>query len=268
MGVSRWVVLVKEPKYRRPLSSNQIRLLYILFKFRFGTSDLIATVVKKDRSTVYESLRTLEQQGYVHKFHDSSYRLRGRPAIYTLAAKGIKYLRDTSKIDQTTLRNFYKNKRIAVENEQLVDQCLLVFRIFNVLKAQTGQAFSIYTKYELDKDDFVSPTPELWLQRQGKSQEPDYILDIFPAGTMTWLLRKRLRQHQEFADENGYLYPNVLVVANNPNTEKRLFKQVKNAMQDFEFYIAQQVMLLGDDKKVWLDLMESDEDEFVRCALE
>jgi predicted transcriptional regulator len=260
-------VLVKEPKYRRPVSSNQVRLLYILFKFRFGTSDLIATLVKKDRSTVYESLRTLEKQGYIHKFHNSSYRLRGRPAIYTLAAKGIKYLRDTSKVDPTTLRNFYKNKRIAIENEPLVDQCLLVFRIFNLLKAQTGQTFSIYTKHELDKEDFVSPPPELWLQRQGKSQKPDYILDIFPAGTMTWLLRKRLRQHQEFAEEYEYFYPNVLLVTGNPNTEKRIFKQVESAIQDFEFYITQQVMLIGHDKEIWIDVVESDEDGFVRKDL-
>jgi predicted transcriptional regulator len=260
-------VLVKEPRYRRSVSSNQVRLLYILFKFRFGASNLIAEVVKKDRSTVYESLRTLEQQGYLRKFHDKTYRLRGRPAIYTLAAKGIKYLRENSQVDQTTLRNFYKNKRIAVENEPLVDQCLLVFRLFNVLKAQTGKTFLIYTKHELDKDDFVNPKPELWLQRQGKSQKPDYILDIFPASTMTWLLRKRLRQHQDFADEYEYLYPNVLLVAGNTSTEKRLFRQVESAIQDFEFYITQQEMLLSGDKQIWIDLEGSCEDEIERVQL-
>lgn len=260
-------MLVKEPKYRRLLSSNQIRLLYILFKFRFGTSDLIATLVKKDRSTVYESLRTLEQQGYIHKFHDKTFRLRGRPAVYTLAAKGIKYLHENSRVDHTTLRNFYKNKHIAVENEPLVDQCLLVFRIFNVLKAQTGKTFSIYTKHELDNDDFVSPKPELWLRRQGKSQKPDYILDIFPAGTMTWLLRKRLRQHQEFFEEYEYPYPNVLLVAGNASTERRLFKQVECAIQDFEFYITEEELLLSGNKKIWVYLMESDEVDFARVSL-
>ena len=261
-------MLVKEPKYRRSVSSNQVKLLYILFKFRFGTSDLIAELVKKDRSTVYESLRTLEKQGYIHKFHNKTYRLRGRPAVYTLAAKGIKYLRDTSKVDPTTLRNFYKNKRIALENEPLVDQCLLIFRIFNLLKAQTGQAFSIYTKYELDKEDFVSPPPELWLQRQGKSQKPDYVLDIFSSGTMTWLLRKRLRQHQEFAEEYEYLYPNVLLVTGNMNTERRLFRQVENAIQDFEFYITQQDIFLSSDKNTWVNVAETyDEDELQRVGL-
>lgn len=260
-------MLVKEPKYRRPVSSNQVRLLYILFKFRFATSDLIAELVKKDRSTVYESLRTLEQQGYIHKFHDKTYRLRGRPATYTLAAKGIKYLRNTSKVDQTILRNFYKNKHIAAENEPLVDQCLLVFRLFNVLKAQTGKTFSIYTKHELNKDDFVNPKPELWLQRQGRSERPDYVLDIFPAGTMTWLLRKRLRQHQEAEEESEYTYPNVLLVTGNMNTEKRIFRQVEGAIQNFEFYITQQETLLSGDSKVWIDLMESDEDSYIRLQL-
>ncbi len=260
-------MLVNEPRYRRSVNSNQVRLLYILFKFRFGTSDLIAEVVKKDRSTVYESLRTLERQGYIHKFHDKTYRLRGRPAIYTLAAKGIKYLRDNSGADQTTLRNFYKNKRIAIENEPLVDQSLLVFRIFNVLKAQTGRTFSIYTKHELDKDDFVNPKPELWLQRQGKSQKPDYILDIFPAGTMTWLLRKRLRQHQEAEEESDYIYPNVLLVAGNPSTERRLSRQVESAIQDFEFYITQKELLLGRAKRIWIDLEESCGGEIKRTEL-
>jgi hypothetical protein len=143
----------------------------------------------------------------------------------------------------------------------------LVFRIFNVLKAQTGQTFSIYTKYELNKEDFISPPPELWLQRQGKSQKLDYILDIFPAGTMTWLLRKRLRQHQEFAEEYEYLYPSVLLVAGNPNTEKRTFRLVETAIQDFEFYITQQEMLFSSNKKIWVDVIESDEDEFVRKDL-
>ncbi|MCA9348428.1 hypothetical protein KC867_03395, partial [Candidatus Saccharibacteria bacterium] len=105
------------------------------------------------------------------------------------------------------------------------------------------------------------------LALQGKSQKPDYILDIFPAGTMTWLLRKRLRQHQEAEEESDYIYPNVLLVASNASTERRLFKQVESAIQDFEFYITQEELLLSGDRNVWIDLMESDEDEFVRRPL-
>lgn len=258
-------VLVKEPKYRRPVSSNQLRLLQVLFKFRFVTTDLLVPVIKRDRSTIYESLYVLEKQGYVHKFHDKTYRLRGKSAVYCLASKGIRFLRENTKYNETTLRNFYKNKRMAVDNEDHVDHCLLIFKIFNILKAQTGDKFYIYTKYELTRGSYVTPHPELYLHRRGRSQKPDYMLDIFPAGTMTWLLRKRLRQHQEFADDSEYQYPNVLLLAGNTSTERRLIKQAENSMQDFEFYITQQELLLGEnDGKIWIDIDESYDDEFVR----
>jgi hypothetical protein len=95
------------------------------------------------------------------------------------------------------------------------------------------------------------------------------MLDIFPAGTMTWLLRKRLRQHQDFADESEYQYPDILCLAGNVNTERRLFRQVESTIQDFDFHITQQEFLLGEnDGKIWIDLYESDEDEFVRAKLD
>jgi hypothetical protein len=199
--------------------------------------------------------------------HDSKYRLRGRPATYCLASKGIAYLRETTELDQTTLRNFYKNKRLVSENEQLVDRCLLVFRLFNIFKARTGERFRIYTKYEMDRDDYPKPLPDLQLVAK-EPDKPGYLLDIFPAGTMTWLLRKRLRQHQEFAEDSEYQYPDVLLIAGNVHTEKRLFKLVENALQDFEFQVTQQTLLLDEnDGKIWIDLDESDEDTLDRVGL-
>ena len=84
---------------------------------------------------------------------------------------------------------------------------------------------------------------------------------------MTWLLRKRLRQHQEFFEEYEYPYPNVLLVAGNASTERRLFKQVECAIQDFEFYITEEELLLSGNKKIWVYLMESDEVDFARVSL-
>lgn len=260
-------MLVTSPKHRRPLNSNQITILRLCYKFRFVTTDLLSSALNKNRSTVYESLYVLEKQGYVHKFYDKTYRLRGRPAIYCLAAKGIKYLRYNTKLDHATLRNFYKNKQIAANNEELVDRCLLVFRIFNVLRAQTGGRFSLYTKYELTRDNYTRPLPELVLVDKDPDKS-DYILDIFAAGTMTWLLRKRLRQHQDFADDSDYRYPNVLLVAGNSSTEQRLLKLVGYSLQDFEFYITQQELLFDEDNgKIWVDTDESEDNEITRVQL-
>jgi len=258
-------VLVKNPKFRKGISDNQKYLLIVLYKFRFVTTDLVAEFISKDRSTIYESFYVLEKQAYIQKLYDSTYRLRQRPATYCLASKGIRFLRDNTDLDQTTLRNFYKNNKTRQEH---IDHCLNVFTIFLSLKRQTGKKFDIFTKYELNREANLKPLPELYLKREGKSKKPDYLLDIMPASTFSWLIRKRIQQYEDFADDSEYLQPNVLLVAGNESTEKRLFKLLYENYADFKYFITQQQLLLnGKDGKVWIDVGESEEDEMVEVNL-
>lgn len=259
-------MLVAGPKYRRPLNSNQIKVLELCYKFRFVSVDLLAELLGKHRSSVYEGLYVLERQGYVGKRYDKTYRLAGKPASYYLASKGIRYLRENTELDQTTLRNFYKNKSMRQEH---VDHCLNVFRIALTLKKQVGSRFNILPKYALNRESFPSPLPELFLQRKGSSDKPSYVLDIFEAGTFTWILRKRITQHEDYAEDSEYLYPNVLFVAGNQSTENRLFKLTYENYADFDYFTTQQELLLdSEDGKVWIDVGRSEEDVLVRAALE
>ncbi len=260
-------MLVKNPKYHKRLSNKQLKLLYALFRFRFASTDLVAELVSRDRSTIYEAFNVLEKQKLIHKFYDKTYRLRSRPAIYCLATKGIKHLRENTELNDKTLRNFYKNKSM---DEEYIDKCLNVFVIYLKLRKSMGSKFNLHTKWELSREAFPGPPlPELWLERkQAVSGELDYVLDIFPAFTPSWLLRRRLRQYQDFEDDSEYESSHVLLVAQNESTERRLFKLAENTIQDFEFYITQQDLLLNSkDEAIWIDLMESDEDEFVRTSI-
>lgn len=238
-----------------------------MYKFRFVTTDLLAEMLHKDRSTLYESLHVLEQQAYVYKFYDTSYRIRGRPATYCLAAKGIRHLRDTTSLSHTTLRNYYKNKRVATDNQALVDHCLLVFRIANIFRSILGSNYHICTKNELDQTQLPKPLPDLYCFHDDPEQ-PEYLLDLIPAGTMSWLLRKRLRQHSYFADIADYQYPDVLLVAGNQSTETRLMRQMTDNNNDFTFYLTQLDLLLSKtNEKIWLNGNEYYEDEHIRIAL-
>lgn len=259
-----YIVLVKSPKYRRPLNSNQVRLLSLCFKFRFVSVPLLAEWLGRDKSSIYEGLYVLEQQGYIGKRYDKTYRLAGRPASYYLASKGIRYLRENSGLDHTTLRNFYKNKNASTE---LVDHCLLVNNILLTLKRQTGNKFDIFTKYELDRKIAPMAPPDLYLQSK-KEDMPNYVLDIFAPGTYTWLLRKRIRQYQDYAGQDEYRIPDVLFVAQNQSTENRLFKLTYENYEEFRFLLTQQEILLNSrDGKVWIDMEEAEEDEVVRTRL-
>ncbi len=259
------MVLVASPKYRRPLNSNQIRVLELCYTFRFVSVDLLAELLGKHRSSVYEGLYVLERQGYIGKRYDKTYRLAGKPASYYLATKGIRYLRENTELDQTTLRNYYKNKSMRQEH---IDHCLNIFRIALALKKQVGSRFNIFPRYTLNRESFPSPLPELFLERKGSSDKPSYVLDKFEAGTFTWILRKRMRQHEEYAEGSEYLYPDVLFVAGNQSTENSLFKLTYENYADFDYLITQQDLLLAsEDGKVWIDMKESEEDELVRAGL-
>ncbi len=153
--------------------------------------------------------------------------------------------------------------------QEHVDRRLYIFRIALTLKRQVGSKFHIFPKYALNRESFPSPLPELFLKRKGSSDKPDYVLDVFEAGTPSWLLRKRIRQHEEYANESTYLYPNVLFVAGNQSTENRLFKRTYDKYEDFDYLITQQELLLDSENgKVWIDMKNSEEDEILRTGLE
>jgi hypothetical protein len=251
-----------QPKYRWKISRQQIELLLKVYAFRFVTSDLLAEDLGKDRSTVYERLSVLEQQQYIAKRYDSSYRVRMRPASYCLAPAGLRYLKQLDGIDQATLRNYYKNKW---QTEEQIDHCLYVYHIYLVLRKSYGTTWKILTKHEVNREELIRPTPELMLKAQ-EADCPDYYLELAPKGIMSWILRRRINQHENWADEHDDTrYPHILFVAGNDNTEKRLWKLTEERYVDFKYFITTEKQLLNTaNGKVWMDSCETYEDEPIR----
>jgi hypothetical protein len=260
-------VLNVSPKYRKALNANQVGLLKLVYKFRFVNTSLLAEVVGKDKSSVYENLYVLVNQEYITKRYDKTYRLRGRPASYCLATKGIRYLRENTKASHKALKNMYKNKRMG---EEYIDHCLLAMRISTTLKKQTNGVFSIYSRFELsDYDFFIKPLPDLYLRRDKPKADHqfNYNLDIFDPNLPFWMFRKRISAYQdhrfmvELAD--GQTYPYVLLVAPNERTEKRLRHYIENIYSIVEIYTTTTDRLLNPDdvhKAVWRGSFDQDED--------
>lgn len=257
-------MLVKVPKYRKGISKSQLQLLLVIFKFRFVSSEYIGKFVSKDKSTVYERLFVLVQQGYIRKDYDKSYRLQLRPATYSLTTKGIKYLRDSdTPLHEAALRNMYKNSSASL---QLVDHSLNVFKLCLLLRSQYPDTFNIFTRSELSAyDGFIRPLPDLYLRRASKrSTKLSYQLEVIEAGTYTWIIRKRLQAHQDFLDESDEWnenYPSLLFVCGNTNTEKRIQRLVLNSYLDFEVYTTTGERTETNQTKVWLTDYDPDDDE-------
>jgi hypothetical protein len=82
---------------RKQLHHKYLIILDILYSYRFGTKELFAQALgMTDTVNVYRGLELLVREGYVGKLYDSKQRLLGKPAVYSLSAKGHRYLEDLS----------------------------------------------------------------------------------------------------------------------------------------------------------------------------
>jgi hypothetical protein len=204
----------------------------------------------------------LTSQKYISKSYDSSYRLPPKPATYALAKKGIRYLREATDLSQTALRNMYKN---GTASEPLVEHSLEIFKLCIQLQRQYADQFDIFTKSELSKyDQFLRPLSDLWLRRKKPTDDmPDsYLIEFIEAGTMSWIIRKRIQAHQDFFDEQDEEdYPYVLLIAGNNSTERRTQLLLENVFADFEFWTTTTERLAVSSLEIWKEVFEDDEDD-------
>tara|TARA_B100001245_G_scaffold234335_1_gene219694 strand:+ start:5519 stop:6337 length:819 start_codon:yes stop_codon:yes gene_type:complete len=250
-------VIVKEPKYRKKLSRQQVDLLKVICKFRFVTVPLVSEWQNKDKSTIYERLLVLTEQGYLQKTYEKRWRLYGKPAVYSLSAKGIRAVRNAADghIAESILRNQYKNSSASL---QLVDHSLAVAKLCVQFKKRFGDTMQIFTKTELAKyDEFLRPLPDIYLRKRelkdGRYQH--YCVEMIEAGTMTWIIKKRINAHIEWYEENneeGWIfednYPTLLFICGNANTEKRIHRLVDDTISDFDVYTTTNERLESDER--------------------
>ena len=260
-------------QHRKQLSIGQIKLLGLVAKFRFVTVELISSWRDKSKATIYERLAILEDQGYLQKRYEKSWKLLGRPAVYSLTGKGLRMIRDHKPgyFTDAVIRNQYKNRSASL---QLVDHSLDVAKLCVQLFKQYDGNYDIFTKSELDQFEvFLRPLPDLYIRTNhtdDNDQAVHYQLETIEAGTFTWMIKKRINAHQEWFDENnedgwGFEdnYPHLLLVCDNKSTEKRIHRLTDEVYVDFETWTVTRERLETGDKKVWVRYWDEDDMEYL-----
>jgi len=243
------------PKYRWQLTNNQTNILILIQALRFTTTDILAEILHKDRSTIYERLSVLQQQGFIIKQYDTSFRIRQRPATYCLDNAGIRVLIELRQIKASKLRQHYKDKSF---DEEKIDSCLRLSHILLGIRRRHEGEFRFHTQYQFDGNNYIKPAPLLHAIASD-STAPEFLIDFIPAKTMSWIIRKRIRQHEDFADdEDSASYPYVLFVAGNASTEKRIINFTKELYSDFKIYTTRLDLLLDSvSLNIWQDPVDS-----------
>lgn len=258
---------VAEPKYRRPLNSEQLAVLTWLYIARFSTSKHIAKYLHKPNPKgIQNKLQILEERGYIGKHYDKTYKLAGRAAEYFLTPKGARQL-PADSVNEWAIKSLYKNKTVSPE---FIAHCLNVADTILALQALYGDKLGIFSKSHMAAYDyFPSWTPDLFLNLKAGNTRRRYFLDVWDNTQPFFVSVRKARNYINYAntgdwpDDAGDL-PTVLALCQDEPTQTKLNKQITYVLdgaEDITFAttIQEQLQKATPTSKLWQKIDEEQE---------
>lgn len=230
---------------QRNLSDKQLDVLKLLFRFRFGTTDLISEAQGSiSRNSAHVRLTWLLERGFIKKKLDGRSRLQNKPAIYSLAAKGRKVLsEDPSKYSPKVLNSIRANRD---PSDDFIDHCLSLFSLSNNLQKSHGESFVMLTKsnIEIDKFDYLPEVrPDAFLYLPDNKRY--YFLYLFDGDKPDYAFVRRIMPIFEYEKSGkweastGEELPHILIACEKNRVEtvirKRLSKLTSSSESELLF---------------------------------
>jgi len=226
---------------RSVLKQGQLDILELLYKYRFGSRQLVADSLNMKADSLYRKLEVLIKHGWIAKRHEPHLKLMGVPAAYYLTPKGLRVLQTLPGHDYITdnvIKTSYKDK---TSSQPFVNQALLVYAYTNQLTA-FYPALKVFTKRDMNGYSyFPQPLPEAFLSLPlGKDVPPKrFFLDIIPDSLPHKPFFQRITNYAQFFDEGGWeatdsALPILLLVGETGTTERRIQRTARAAIYKAE----------------------------------
>jgi hypothetical protein len=260
----------KSKPQQRNLTQKQLEVLRLLFRFRFGTSDLISQAQGGvSRHAAHMRLSALAEKGLIVSKRDGRDKLQGKPAIYRLATKGSNILAsEGDKYSSRVLNSIRANRTIS---DRFINHHLSIFTIFNKLNQKYGENLVFLTKSNLDNEDFdylpeVRPDVFAHLSNEGTY----YFMYLLEDSTPDFALVRRVSTLYEFEKSGlwegrtGERLPTILLSCTSKRLETVVQKKFAklNAENETDFVMATTVtdrLLENEDDTVWKRVGDPDE---------
>ena len=258
---------------RSVLRQGQTEILGLLYKYRFGSRQLIAESLKvKAGSNIYEKLNVLVKHGFVAKRYDKSLRLQGLPAAYYLTPKGLKTLQSLDAwnyITEATIRSSYRDKNIS---QSFINHTLDVYSYTNML-AKTYPTLKVFMRRDMSRYSYFPNNPPdafLSLKIGEKATPRRFFFDFISETTPRAAINHRIAQYIKFFDEGGWNetnseLPKLLFLVETITIKKRLLKAARairnqfDMEDDIEIYIttANDIEHAGANR-IWISIDDPD----------
>jgi hypothetical protein len=193
-------------------------------------------------------LDTLVKQEYIGKNYNSSYKLDGKPATYYLLPKAFATLKryaktDGEEVSLKTLRNAYKDKEAS---ERFIAKKLAIFTIYDKLQASYSESLSLWTKEQLNFDNyghFPQPLPDAFITITPEGPRPRdryFFLNYLDDETPFFVHVRRLQNYVDYVEAGEWeeatssKLRGVLFVCESISLLKRIRKKLAQIVDEDE----------------------------------
>jgi hypothetical protein len=166
------------------------------------------------------------EQEYIGRIYDSSYRIKGKQAVYYLLPEGIKFLKTRGEdLDPKGLNLLYYNRSAS---EGFVNHCLSVFELYLKFDELYGQSLEFFTRSEIAEEKrYPRPLPNAFLVLEHKqASSSEFMLESIGKDLPYFTVRRRIRRYfshyEDDWDNSQGDYPNVLLVCESSYFERQV----------------------------------------------
>lgn len=211
------------------LSSQQQRVLKLLFKFRFISAQLLAQVMGISRPGVYQALEALVDKRLVIKVYENEFRIDRKPAYYYLNKQGVTTVRKLMDVKESVVHALYKND---VATPEFIEHCLATARCYAAIARFLPADTDIFTKAEVNRfREFPKNRPDLFVRTPDGHEAMIVITDDKPL----YIVRKRLNEIIKHSEDEGWEdgdYPRICFVLKHGNDKNSFLYTTRKKLED------------------------------------
>lgn len=258
---------------RSVLKPGQITILELLYKYRFGSRQLVAESLGiKAGSSLHEKINVLIKHKLVGKRLDQKLRMANVPAAYYLTPNGFRVLQalpDHDYITDGVIKSSYNDKTVG---QPFITHTLEVYKFTNALKSQYP-GLQVYLRRDMARYSyFPENPPDAFLSLKTKETTRFFFLDVVAESTPRYVIERRMAGYGTFFDEGswdvtGNEPPTLLCVAEKGTTETRTRRGARAALgrldldEEIEVYTTTHGALINltGPVPVWTSMEDPDE---------
>lgn len=211
------------------LTTGQERVLKLLFKFRFTSTQLLADVMNIRRRSVYEMLETLVSKGLVDKVYEKDFRYAKKPAYYFLNKTGVTTIRKIMDVKESVVHPLYKNDTAS---DEFIQQCLTAAACYIAIRRALSDGSDIFTKAEINRfHQFPKNRPDLYVRTPDGHEAIVVIVDDKPL----YIIRKRREEIIAHSEDEGWtndVYPRICFVLKDNNDKNSFLYSTRKKLDD------------------------------------